>query len=90
MGSAGPPLTQVGAVASALPDALTQRLRAVDRWASGVVRRHWPVLLVLAVGALLRLAVQLAYQPVLWFFGDSFAYLVVALHLAPYEVRPIG
>ena len=70
--------------------ALRARARAADRWAGQVLRAHWPVLVLLAVAALLRLLVQLAYRPVLWFFGDSFAYLGVARDLAPYDVRPIG
>jgi hypothetical protein len=39
-----------------------------------VIRRHWPFALVLAAGALLRLACEIAYRPAL-FYSDSWGYL---------------
>jgi hypothetical protein len=42
-----------------------------------VIRRHWPFALVLAAGALLRLACEIAYRPAL-FYSDSWGYLSMA------------
>src|SRR4051794_27593047 len=42
-----------------------------------MVRRHWPFALVLAAGALLRLASEVAYRPAL-FYSDSWGYLSMA------------
>jgi hypothetical protein len=42
-----------------------------------VIRRHWPFALVLALGALLRLACAIAYRPAL-FYSDSWGYLSMA------------
>src|SRR3954466_13233678 len=42
-----------------------------------MVRRHWPFALVLAAGALLRLASEIAYRPAL-FYSDSWGYLSMA------------
>jgi dolichyl-phosphate-mannose-protein mannosyltransferase len=42
-----------------------------------MVRRHWPFALVLAAGALLRLACEVAYRPAL-FYSDSWGYLSMA------------
>lgn len=53
-------------------------------------RAHWPLLVLLAVATVLRLLVTFAFHPVLWFFGDSAAYLQAALHPQPYVERPIG
>jgi len=39
-----------------------------------VIRRHWPFALVLAAGAVLRLACEIAYRPAL-FYSDSWGYL---------------
>jgi hypothetical protein len=58
--------------------------------AARLLHAHGPFLVVLAVAAVLRLLAQLAYRPLLWFFGDSFAYLGVARDIGPYDVRPIG
>lgn len=54
------------------------------------LRSEVPFLVLLAAAAALRLAVLLAFRPVLWFYGDSYAYLGVALQPAPYDVRPVG
>jgi hypothetical protein len=70
--------------------ALSARLRTLDDRALLLLGRHWPVLVLLALAGALRLLVTLAYSPVLWFYGDSFAYLGNALRLRPYDVRPIG
>ena len=44
----------------------------------------------LAAAAALRIVVQLAYRPALFFYGDSFAYLANASHLQPESIRPAG
>ena len=57
-----------------------------------MIRRHWPFALVLAAGALLRLACEIAYRPAL-FYSDSWGYLAMAhggglVSFAP--LRPSG
>jgi Dolichyl-phosphate-mannose-protein mannosyltransferase len=42
-----------------------------------MLRRHWPFALVLAAGAVLRLACEVAYRPAL-FYSDSWGYLSMA------------
>jgi hypothetical protein len=44
----------------------------------------------LAAAAVLRVVVQLAYRPALFFYGDSFAYLANASQLSPEAIRPAG
>jgi hypothetical protein len=43
-----------------------------------------------AAAAVLRVVVQLAYRPALFFYGDSFAYLANASRLRPESIRPAG
>lgn len=57
-----------------------------------MIRRHWPFALVLAAGALLRIATEVAYRPAL-FYSDSWGYLAMAhgsgiVSFAP--LRPSG
>jgi hypothetical protein len=57
-----------------------------------VLRRHWPFALVLAAGAALRVACEVAYRPAL-FYSDSWGYLSMAhgkgiVSFAP--LRPSG
>ena len=57
-----------------------------------MIRRHWPFALVLAAGAALRLACEIAYRPAL-FYSDSWGYLAMAhgsgiVSFAP--LRPSG
>jgi len=52
--------------------------------------RHAPFLVLLLVGAALRLAVILAFRPGLMFLQDSYEYLLNAGHLEPDLVRPVG
>lgn len=59
------------------------------RWAA-LLGRHRVFLLALVLGAVLRTAVALAYQPALWFHGDSFSYLQSGVALGPDPVRPLG
>jgi 4-amino-4-deoxy-L-arabinose transferase-like glycosyltransferase len=56
---------------------------------STALRRHWPVLLVLAAGAALRVVVMLAYDPYFW-FTDTGRYLRGAAELRPDTIRPWG
>jgi hypothetical protein len=51
---------------------------------------HRLFLCLLAAAAALRVIVQVAYRPALFFYGDSFAYLANASHLRPESVRPAG
>jgi len=52
--------------------------------------RHAPFLVLLLVGAALRLVVILAFRPGLMFLQDSYEYLLNAGHLEPALVRPVG
>ncbi|MEA2495582.1 MAG: hypothetical protein QOJ29_3493 [Thermoleophilaceae bacterium] len=57
-----------------------------------MLRRHWPFALVLAAGAVLRVACEIAYRPAL-FYSDSWGYLSMAhggglVSFAP--LRPSG
>lgn len=65
----------------------------VARWVPKWLRRvpaHWPVLVIFAAGALLRLLTMVAYSPGLWFTGDSSVYVGVANTLVPNVARPMG
>lgn len=53
------------------------------------VMRHRLLGCLLLFAALLRTAALLAYHPVLW-FNDAFEYVSVAIHPAPYPIRPNG
>jgi hypothetical protein len=57
---------------------------ATSRWrgARAVARRHWPALVLLAAGLVLRVATELAYRPAL-FFVDSVRYLYDAQGMDP-------
>ncbi len=73
--------TSVRAWSARVPEASTLR--------SGVAR-HRLFVLALGLAVVLRVATAAAYRPVLWFSGDSFEYLGLALRLQPDPVRPIG
>ncbi|MBX6389336.1 MAG: hypothetical protein IRZ08_10115 [Frankia sp.] len=60
--------------------------RRLPAWAG----RHAVFLVVLAVGAALRLAALYAYRPVFEFSGDSYAYLTLSRLGVPDPVRPAG
>lgn len=55
--------------------------------ATTLLRSHWPLLVVLAVAAVVRVAVAVAYWPAI-FFGDSWAYLDLAYAGSPVGVAP--
>lgn len=57
--------------------------------ATGVLRRHWPLVLLLAAGLALRIVVQLAYRPALLYI-DSFRYLADLGIFYPGGINPIG
>jgi 4-amino-4-deoxy-L-arabinose transferase-like glycosyltransferase len=59
------------------------------RTAGALARRHWPLAVVLAAGAVLRLAVIVAYDPVFW-FTDTGRYLYFAALVQPDSIRPWG
>ena len=65
---------------------------STSRHGADVLRRHWPFALVLAAGAALRIASEVAYRPAL-FYSDSWGYLAMAhgsgiVSFAP--LRPSG
>jgi hypothetical protein len=61
------------------------RLAAVRR----IPREHALFCTVLVVATIVRAVVMLGYPPALW-YPDSLPYVSVAVHLAPFAVRPIG
>jgi hypothetical protein len=52
-----------------------------------LLRAHWPLLVVLAIAATVRVAVAIAYRPAI-FFGDSWAYLDLAYGGSPVGIAP--
>jgi hypothetical protein len=63
------------------------------RWRNGLTglaRRHWIFASALAVGALLRLAAMLGFQPAVLFQLDTYDYLWGAVHVSPNVVNPSG
>jgi hypothetical protein len=68
------------------PAGPAEAARASGRWrwrgARAVARRHWPALVLLAAGLVLRVAAELAYRPAL-FFVDSVRYLYDAEGMDP-------
>ncbi|MGN6379428.1 MAG: phospholipid carrier-dependent glycosyltransferase [Gaiellales bacterium] len=58
--------------------------------AVGLVLRHRLFTLLLVAGAALRALVWAAYQPALFYYGDSYFYLGSTLRLRPNPVRPIA
>jgi hypothetical protein len=66
------------------PAARARARAGADRWRGvrAVARRHWPALILLAAGLLLRVAAELAYRPAL-FFVDSVRYLYNAEGMDP-------
>ena len=54
------------------------------------LRRHWPLVVLLLVGAGLRLAMMRAYRPAFWYFGDSTVYFAHAIRHVPDSRSPYG
>ncbi|ROO53059.1 dolichyl-phosphate-mannose-protein mannosyltransferase [Micromonospora sp. Llam0] len=55
------------------------------------LRRHLPLVILLAAGLGLRIAYLVAYRPAFWFHGDSGEYLLMLQQpLEPHPNRPIG
>jgi hypothetical protein len=54
-----------------------------------LIRGHRLFTGLLLLGVLLRVCAMLAFRPALW-FNDAFEYVSVALHPAPYAIRPNG
>lgn len=52
--------------------------------------RHWPLLLLLALGLALRVAAWLAVRPAWWILGDGIGYLDDAMNFQPDRWRPSG
>lgn len=73
-----------------LTDGPTGGSRAGPVDVRGVLRRHRIFLLVLALGASLRVVAMLGYRPSLWYHNDSFAYVGLALRPQPHPFRPGG
>lgn len=77
-------LASAGALAAAVPAAESRRSRF-----RGFLADHRIFLILLAVAALVRIVVALAYRPGL-FYSDTLAYVQAAVHLVPDRVRPFG
>ena len=75
---------------TAAPDAKVPGLaRARCSRARALVRRHRPVAVALAAGAVLRAVAALGYPGALW-FSDSFVYIGDALRPQPDPARAVG
>jgi hypothetical protein len=59
------------------------------RAAAAVLKGHRIFAIVFAVSAALRVVVLIAYRPALFFYGDSYGYLVNARQLRPDPIHPI-
>jgi hypothetical protein len=66
------------------PRLLARRLHQRGR---ALLRAHWPLVVVLAAAAAVRIAVSVAYWPAV-FFGDSWAYLNLAFEGDPIAFAP--
>ncbi len=75
-----------GQVASDSPATAQPERRS--RWRRLAGRHRWFLLVALA-GVALRLVVVLAYDPALWFQGDTFSYLRRGVDLRVHPVRPM-
>ncbi len=54
------------------------------------LRRHWPLVVLLAIGVVVRLAMMKAYRPAFWYFGDSSVYFAHAISHVPDSRSPYG
>ena len=66
------------------------RAGAVVGGAAALIGRHRLFCALLAAAAVIRAAVWIAYQPALFFYGDSYTYLGNSTGLRPNPIRPIG
>jgi hypothetical protein len=53
------------------------------------VQEHQAILIVVLVATLARGIAMLGYPPALW-YPDSLPYVHASLHVAPYQIRPVG
>lgn len=81
-------MTETTTVRSPPPGPSQRRLERFPTSASRLVTRHWPFLVLLTVGGVLRVVTLLAYRPALLFW-DSTRYLGNAENLVP-RFRPAG
>ncbi len=68
----------------------TGRIGALPAAAVRVVAGHRLFAALLVTATALRVVVQIAYRPALFFYGDSFAYLENTARLRPEPIRPFG
>jgi hypothetical protein len=54
------------------------------------LRKHWPLLAIVALSLAVRSVAWLAIHPAWWILGDSIGYLLDTLHLRPDSWRPSG
>jgi hypothetical protein len=54
------------------------------------IRRHWLILTLVGVAALLRLLVMIAYPPAFWYDGDSGDYIGMSWDPVPSRLRGLG
>jgi hypothetical protein len=64
--------------------------RKIARTTGRLLRRHWVLALLLALGAVLRVLVLIGYDPGFWYVGDSGTYLGLAYVHQPSVSRPYG
>jgi hypothetical protein len=69
---------------------MARRAGALPAAAVRVVAGHRLFAVLLVAAAALRVVVQIAYRPALFFYGDSFAYLENTARLQPEPIRPFG
>jgi hypothetical protein len=74
-----------GTSAAERPEPARPRGSAIGR----VVKEHELLCAVLLAATLVRVIAMLGYSPVSW-YPDSLPYVHAALHLAPYQIRPVG
>lgn len=70
----------------------TAPLRQPASWAAlgGWLRRHWLIVSLVGLAAVIRILVMVAYPPAFWYFGDSGEYIDLAESIYPHPSRPLG
>lgn len=81
-------VAEVGAATS--PDVATPEASRGGRRRPPTWWVHVPFALVILVATVPRLVATFGYRPVLFFFGDSYAYLISAQNARPAGTRPFG